>query len=124
MFASAVPDPARIASAQQSFAAVAQGWRAVARRSDAGVRAEAEVQVFNQMVVALAGWFAPLDCAVGAELRLLALGITRWNGFFPQADDGAAQITGYTPGDRIRITEALFSRLAAAYLAGLAAKPR
>ena len=124
MFASQTPDPAQIAAARLSFAEMAQNWRAVARRSTDTVRAEAEVRVFNQMLVALAGWFDVRgQGGVSGEVRMLALRITAWNGFFPEVPAAAgvnAPITGYIPGDRIEMSEKLFSRLAAAHLDALA----
>lgn len=124
MFAGQTPDPVQIAKARLTFAGMVQSWRAVARRSDARARSDAEARVFNQMVVALAGWFdARGQGGVVAEVRMLALGITAWNGFFPEvAAAGALQasITGYASGDRIAMTQVLFSRLVSAYLDALA----
>ena len=49
-----VSDPARqIAASRKDMAEFATLWQAVAGRSAPAARAEAEAQVFNQMVVAL-----------------------------------------------------------------------
>lgn len=124
---------AQIAAARAEMAALCTTWRAIAARSEAKARAEAEVQVFNQMAVALEGWFVhrlrgvegkdgnPLN-----EVRLLALGVTSNGGYFPS--DTAikwrpeASVTGYRAGDRIALSEAVFSRLTAAYLDAITAK--
>jgi len=120
------PDTA-IRVLRRQFADLAQGWRAVASRSAPRARAEAEVQVFNQMVVALAGLLPEGPAARGdrhapamAEARLLARGVLA-GGIFP---DGAwareVSVTGLGPGDRIALTEEAFSRLAGVCLDGLA----
>ena len=123
---------AQIAACRKDMAEMAGAWRAVAARSEPKAREEAEVQVFNQMVVALEGWFVHRPRGVEGkdgnplnEVRLLALGVTERNGWFPE--DGTirwrpeASITGYAPGDRIRLDERTFSRLAGAYLEAVSA---
>ncbi len=124
---------AQVAAARAEFAALARTWRGVAAKSEAGARAEAEAQVFAQMVVALEGWFVHRLRSVEGkdgnalnEVRLLALGVTANGGYFPS--DGVirwkpeASVTGYRAGDRIRLSEAVFSRLAGVYLDRIAAK--
>lgn len=123
---------AQIAACRKDMADMAATWRAVASRSEPIARQEAEAQVFNQMVVALEGWFVHrlrgLEGKDGNpmnEVRLLALGVTTRNGWFP-ADPtirwaAESSVTGYAPGDRIRLSEPIFSRLAAAYLDAVAA---
>jgi hypothetical protein len=104
--------------------AMVAAWHAVARRSHPAARAEAEAQVFGQMVVALDRRCGAGDAAHGplAELRLLARGVSQHNGWFMGGAGWTARgsITGYEPGDRIRLTEALFTRLLTACLADLA----
>ncbi len=123
----------QIAACRAEMQAVATTWRAVARHCDPKARVAAEAPVFNQMVVALEGWFVHrlrgLEGKDGNpmnELRLLALGVTTHNGWFP-ADPTIkwkpeTSITTYAPGDKIALTEATFSRLATAYLDAVAAK--
>ncbi len=123
----------QIAACGKEMAEMATAWRALARFSETKARTQAEVQVFNQMVVALEGWFAgglrrvdATDGQVLHEVRLLALGVTHHNGWFP-ADptiqwSPEASVTGYSPGDRIAIDETVFSRLAVACLDAVAAK--
>ncbi len=118
---------AQVAAARKEFADLAAGWHVISKGSAPDARAEAEVQIFNQMVVALEGRF--VDCPAGAagqalhEVRLLALGVTE-GGRFP--DDPTirwrpdASVTGYQAGDRIALTEEVFMRLAGVYLDGLA----
>ena len=124
---------AQVAACRAEFAALAAAWRAVAGRSEAGGRAEAEAQVFGQMVVALEGWFVHRLRGVEGrdgnalnEVRLLALGVTENGGYFPSAHgirwQSAMSVTGYRAGDRIRLSEAVFSRLAGVFLDGIAAK--
>lgn len=112
---------------------MATTWRAVVRHSEAKAREEAEVQVFNQMVVALEGWFVHRLRGVEGkdgnpmnEVRLLALGVTENGSYFPSDHSinwrPEASITGYRAGDRIRLSEAMFSRMAVAYLDAIAAR--
>jgi hypothetical protein len=117
---------ARIAACRTEIAAMTATWRAVARSSEARARAEAEVQVFNQMVVALERWFDAPFCGPDAamtEVRLLARGVTSNGSHFPSDHTTSwrpeASVTGYRAGDRIRLSEATFSRLASAYLTAL-----
>lgn len=121
-------DPtARIAACRAEMTAMAATWRAVAKHSEASARIEAEAQVFNQMAVALAGWSVHHlrgvpghDDLLAQEVRLLALGVSAHGSYFPSDHrikwQPEASVTGYRAGDRIRLTEAMFSRLAAAYL--------
>ena len=124
---------AQVAACRAEFAALAKAWHAVSARSEAGAQAEAEAQVFGQMVVALEGWFVHRlrgvegrDGNVLNEVRLLALGVTANGGYFPS--DGVikwkpeASVTGYRAGDRIRLSEAVFSRLVSVFLDGIAAR--
>lgn len=122
---------AQIAACRKDMAEMAATWRAVAARSEAKAREEAEVQVFNQMVVALEGWFVHRLRGVEGkdgnpmnEVRLLAQGVTAQNGWFPEDKTirwrPEASITGYAPGDRIRLDERTFSRLAGAFLDAVA----
>ena len=124
-------DPSQIATARAAFAEMVEGWRSIAARSEARARAAAEAQVFAQMLVALEGWFVHRaraqegkDGNVLNEVRLLALGVTENGGRFPEP--GAVRwrheqsLTGLRPGDPIRMTEALFSKLAEAFLAAMA----
>jgi hypothetical protein len=124
---------AQVAACRAEFAALALTWRAVAGRSDAGARAEAEAQMFGQMVVALDGWFVHRLRGVEGkdgnalnEVRLLALGMTEHGGYFPSDHvirwKPEASVTGYRAGDRIVLSEAVFSRLACVFLDGIAAK--
>lgn len=126
-------DPSQIAACASAFADALEGWQKVAARSDASARAEAEVRVFNQMVVALDGWFAHRlrrlegkDGNVLNEVRLIALGLTANRGRFPA--DGVIRwhaetsVTGLRPGDQIMITAALFETLSLAFLAEMRAK--
>jgi hypothetical protein len=115
----------QIEACRSEMALMAATWRAVAAR--AVPVPEAEPQVFNQMVVALEGWFVhrlrgvegkdgnPLN-----EVRLLALGVTENGGHFPSDHKitwrPEASVTGYRPGDRIALSEPVFTRLATAYL--------
>ena len=84
-------------------------------------------------VVALEGWFVHRLRGVEGrdgnalnEVRLLALGVTENGGYFPSAHgirwQSAMSVTGYRAGDRIRLSEAVFSRLAGVFLDGIAAK--
>ena len=125
--------PAQIAACRVEMRAMAATWHALAARSEAKARADAEAQVFNQMAVALGGWFGPRlpgiedhHAAPLHEVRLLALGVTSNASYFPSDASLAWQpetsITGYRAGDQIRLTEAVFTRLAAAYLDALAAE--
>ena len=124
-------DPAQLATCRQVFAELQDSWQKVAARSEVRARAEAELRVFNQMVVALDGWFVHRQRSLEGkdgnalnEVRLIAAGITGNGGCFP-ADatirwNPEASITGLRPGDPIRITGALFARLCAAFLDGIA----
>jgi hypothetical protein len=122
-------DPvAEARAARRRFAELTQGWREMAARSAPRARAEAEVQIFNQMVVALAGLLpqapGPRDdrhAPAMAEVLLLAQGV-RAGGVFPGAAGWTRQasVTGHGPGDRIALTEEAFSRLAGVCLDGLA----
>ena len=124
---------AQVEACRAEFAALARAWEAVAARSGAVARAEAEALVFGQMVVALEGWFVHRLRGVEGkdgnalnEVRLLALGMTENGGYFPS--DGVikwkpeASVTGYRAGDRIALSEAVFSRLVAVFLDGIAAR--
>ncbi len=119
-----------IAACREDLAKVAELWRSVAARSAPRARREAEVQVFNQMVVALDSRFAgsagPLSrqAPIAREMRLLAQGVAQNDGWFPQ-DDAArwrpdASVTGYRPGDKIALDAEVFARLADVYLAEIA----
>ncbi len=122
---------AQVAQARKDFAEMAAAWRAVASRSEPVARAAAEVQVFNQMVVALEGWFVHRlrgvegkDGNAMNEVRLLALGVTTNGGRFP-ADPTIrwkpdASVTGYQAGDVILLSEEVFGRLAGVFLDGIA----
>ena len=121
----------QIAACRAEMAAMTAAWRAVAARSQAKARGEAEAQVFNQMAVALEGWFVqPLRGVEGChgtamnEVRLLALGVRVNGGYFPSDHSilwqSAASVTGYGAGDRISLSEPVFSRLAVAYLDAVA----
>lgn len=123
-------DPAQIATARAAFAEMVEGWRSVAARSEARARAAAEAQVFAQMLVALEGWFVHRARAQEGkdgnalhEVRLLALGVTENGGRFPEPGPvrwrPEQSLTGLRPGDPIRMTEALFSKLAEAFLAAM-----
>lgn len=121
-------DPsARVRAARRQFAEMSAGWRAVSGRSAPRARAEAEAQIFNQMVVALAGLLPEGPAArddrhapAMAEARLLARGVLA-GGVFPEgAWAREASVTGLGPGDRIALTEEAFSRLAGVCLDGLA----
>ena len=111
----------QIAACRRDMAQLATMWRLVAGGSAPRAKAEAEAQVFNQMVVALQARFG--GAAVGApqialEVRLLAQGIAD-GGRFPQVGsawrpDGS--VTGYRPGDRIALSEEVFTRLSAVFL--------
>src|SRR5690606_4321090 len=74
------PHPvAQIAACRRDMSDLAANWRAIAGRSAARARAEAEVQVFNQTIVALQGRFADsprLQAPPLHEVRLLALGVS------------------------------------------------
>ncbi|MBI1171834.1 hypothetical protein GC209_10555 [bacterium] len=120
----------QIAACRTEMATMAAVWCDVARASEARARAEAEVQVFNEMVVALEGRF--LRQAAGNEpdpvneVRLLARGVTCNGGYFPSDHTirwrPEVSVTGYRAGDRIRLDAALFRRLAGAYLDALTAE--
>ncbi len=126
MLASSSYPAGQVAAARAEFSEAAAVWGAVAARSEARARAAAEAQVFGQMVVALAGWFVrrTRGGAVPRELRLLARGVAENGGYFPS--DGVMQwqpeasVTGYLAGDRIALSAAVFSRLVAVYLDGVA----
>ena len=123
----------QIAACRAEMAELCATWRAIAARSEPKARSEAEAQVFNQMAVALEGWFVhrlrglegkdgnPLN-----EVRLLALGVTTNGGYFPSDATitwrPEASVTGYRAGDRIALSEAVFLRLTTAYLDAIAAK--
>jgi hypothetical protein len=119
---------AQVRAARRQFADMAAGWRAVSGRSAPRARAEAEAQIFNQMVVALAGLLPDGPMArddrhapAMAEARLLARGVLA-GGVFPDSGPWAREVsvTGLGPGDRIALTEEAFSRLAGVCLDGLA----
>lgn len=117
-----------LARCQAEMAVMLAAWRALARRSHPAARAEAEAQVFAQMVVALDHRLdrgldgAPAAPGPRAELRHLARGVTDHAGWFlPQgAWHPQGSVTGYDTGDRIRLTEAVFARLLSACLPTLA----
>ena len=95
-------------------------WGGVAGRSAPGARAEAEVQVFGQMIVALQTRFgpeAPRSSQVALEVRLLAEGLAA-GGRFPV--DGRwrpeGSVTGHLAGDRIGVNAEMFTRLCDAFL--------
>jgi hypothetical protein len=115
-----LPDPERgIAACRRDFGEMALTWRALAARSAPRARIDAEAQVFNQMVVALQARFGEGPRGrVALEVRLLAQGV-RAGGWFPEAGPGwraAQSVTGYRPGDRIALSEAVFARLSEAFL--------
>ena len=74
----------QVMQAGQEFAALATCWRVVSATSARRARYAAEVQVFNQMAMALSGRFAKRQDAGSAELRLLAQG-NGGDGTFPSA---------------------------------------
>lgn len=121
-------DPvAQVRAARRQFADMAAGWREVSRRSAPRARDEAEAQIFNQMVVALAGLLPEGPAArddrhapAMTEARLLARGVLT-GGVFPEGTWAReVSVTGLGPGDRIALTEEAFSRLAGVCLDGLA----
>ena len=123
----------QIAACRAEMAQLCATWRAIAARSEAKARAEAEAQVFNQMAVALEGWFVQRLRGVEGkdgnpmnEVRLLAQGVTSNGGYFPSDNTikwrPEACVTGYRAGDRIALSEAIFARLSEAYLDALTAK--
>ena len=109
----------RIADCRRDLGDMAQMWRALAGRSAPRARAEADVQVFNQMVVALHARFGEgLRGGIAQEVRLLAEGV-RAGGRFPDAGPGwkvDLSVTGYHSGDTIALSEAVFSRLSEVFL--------
>ena len=124
---------AQVAACRAAFAELTATWRVVASRTEPAARAEAEALVFGQMVVALEGWFVHRlrgvegrDGTALNEVRLLALGVTENGGYFPSDHvikwQPEASVTGYRAGDRIRLSEAVFSRLVVVFLDGIAAK--
>ena len=124
---------AQIAAARREFARLAAGWRVVSAQSEPRAVAQAEVQMFNQMVVALDAWFMHrLRGAEGKdgnpmnEVRLLAAGVTTHGGVFPSDPTikwkPESSVSGYRPGDAIALTEEVFSRLADVFLHGITAK--
>ena len=124
---------AQITACRAEMTAMAATWRAVAKTSQAAARVEAEVQVFNQMAVALEARFVHRLRGVEGkdgnpmhELRLLALGVTTNGSYFPSDHSltwqPEASVTGYRAGDKIRLSEAVFSRLVPAYLDAVATK--
>lgn len=126
-------DPSQVATCRAIFAEMQDSWRGLAARSAAAARAEAEVRVFNQMVVALDGWFAHRQRSMEGrdsnplrEVRLLALGITAHRATFPPDSTtkwcAEASISGLAPGDAIAISEALFARLCDAFLTAITAR--
>ena len=124
----AMSDPTRkIAACRKDLAALAAVWQEVAARSAPRAKAEAEAQVFNQLVVALDSQFGGVSGGAATatqEVRLLAQGVAANGGRFP-ADDAArwrpdASVTGYRVGDRIALSEEVFSRLADVFLDGMA----
>ena len=123
----------QIAACRAEMTAMAATWRAVARTADPKAREDAEAQVFNQMAVALEGWFVHRlrgqegkDGNPMNEVRLLALGVTTNGTYFPTDHSikwqPEASITGYRAGDKIRLSEPVFTRLASAYLDAVQAK--
>ena len=102
---------------------MAQMWRAVAGRSAAEAKAEAEAMVFNQMVLALQARFGGdvPHTQIMLEMQLLADGISG-DGRFPHDTRWRphASVTGYWPGDRIALSEEVFSRLSEVFLTLLA----
>lgn len=121
----------QIAAARVAFADLVGSWTAVAARSAPAARERAERQVFAQMVVALDGWFAHRLRAVEGkdgnalnEVRLLAQGVVANGGFFPSDSCTRwrpdASVTGFRAGDRIELDAEIFSRLADAFLTGIA----
>jgi hypothetical protein len=120
--------PPHLGSARREFSEMAAIWRSMSAASAPAARAAAEVQIFNQMAVALAGWQGHDETASGPvarEVRLLAMGITS-DGLFP--DEGRwhpdLSVTGYGPGDRIALTEPVFSRLADVFMVAIARHSR
>ena len=109
----------RIAAYRRELAEMVEAWQAVAARSAPRARAEAEAQVFNQMVVALQTRFgAGMQGSIAREVRLLAAGVQA-GGWFPEAGSGwraDQSVTGYHPGDRIALSEGVFTRLSEALL--------
>ncbi len=109
----------RIADCRREMGDLVRMWRTVAGRSAPRARAEAEAQVFNQMVVALQARFGDaVRGRIALEVRLLAEGV-RSGGRFPEAGPGwkvDQSVTGYLPGDRIALSEAVFARLSEVYL--------
>ncbi len=113
----------RIAECRRDLGDMTVMWRAVAGRSAPRARVDAEAQVFNQMVVALHARFGEgMRGGVAVEVRLLAEGV-RAGGRFPEAGPGwkvDQSVTGYRAGDRIALSEAVFSRLSEVFLDGVA----
>ena len=121
----------QVKAMRQEFDDFAAGWRLIAANSAPHVRAEAEVQIFNQLVVALEGRLGPrlVGSEIGhghaaTELHLLARGVQANGGRFPgegiQGWRPDASVTGYRPRDRIAVTEEMFRRLAGVILDGVA----
>ena len=124
---------AQIATCRAEMTAMAATWRAVAKGSEPKAREDAEAQVFNQMAVALERRFTHRLRVVESkdgnpmnEVRLLALGVTTNGSYFPSDHtikwQPEASVTGYRAGDKIRLSEAQFSKLANAYLDAVAVK--
>ena len=121
----------QVKAMRREFDDFAAGWRLIAANSAPQARAEAEVQIFNQLIVALDGRLGPQLCGAGTghghaatELHLLAQGVQVNGGRFPgegiQGWRPDASVTGYRPGDRIAVTEEMFRRLAGVLLDGTA----
>jgi hypothetical protein len=118
-----LPVPAgKIAECRRELADLAKTWRRVAARSAPRAKAEAEAQVFNQMVVGLQARFGDertlREPQIALEVRMLAEGVEH-GGWFPGSSlnwDVQGSVTGYRPGDRIALSEDVFTRLTEVFL--------
>ncbi len=118
-----MPVPAgKIAECRLELADLAATWRMVAARSAPRARANAEAQVFNQMVVGLQARFGTgltfREPQIALEVRLLAAGVES-DGRFPEVGarwEAQGSVTGYCPGDRIALSEEVFTRLTEVFL--------
>ena len=103
-------EPAR--QTLDDFAEMTALWAAVSRRSSA--RAAVEPQIFNQLVVALAGRLPETAAPALQELHALARAIAGRG-----LASAPAPLTGHAPGDRVALSAESFRRLAEACHAAL-----
>lgn len=119
----------KTAECRRELADLAATRRRVAARSAPHDKAEAEAQVFNQMVVGLKARFEGVhtlrERQIALEVRLLAEGVEHGCRFPVSSHiwEAHGSVTGYHPGDRITLNEVVFSRLTEAFLSRMIRSP-